>query len=101
MDRSRKTPRSGGAVGRTISMRPVADLIPPIRNPQRHSPAHVAQIAASIREFGFTIPVLLDERGAGSAGGWRRYRIATLVDRDTVRLRFSASLLPLKADLGT
>lgn len=42
----------------------VADLIPYARNARTHSDAQVAQIAASIREFGFTNPVLVDgERG--------------------------------------
>jgi DNA modification methylase len=42
----------------------VADLIPYARNSRTHSDEQVAQIAASIREFGFTNPVLVDgERG--------------------------------------
>ena len=39
-------------------------LIPYARNSRTHSDAQVAQIAASIREFGFTNPVLID----GSCG---------------------------------
>ena len=38
----------------------VADLIPYARNSRTHSDEQVAQIAASIREFGFTNPVLVD-----------------------------------------
>jgi hypothetical protein len=45
----------------TIVMRPVAALIPYARNARTHSDAQVAQIAASIREFGFTNPRLIDE----------------------------------------
>lgn len=46
------------------SVRSVAELIPYIRNARTHSDAQVAMIAASIREFGFTNPVLIDgERG--------------------------------------
>ncbi|TCH99201.1 site-specific DNA-methyltransferase, partial [Roseococcus sp. SYP-B2431] len=42
----------------------VDDLIPYAQNARTHSPAQVAQIAASIREFGFTNPVLVDgDRG--------------------------------------
>jgi DNA modification methylase len=42
----------------------VADLIPYARNSRTHSDEQVAQIAASIREFGFTNPVLVDgDRG--------------------------------------
>ena len=46
---------------KTVSL---ASLIPYARNARTHSDAQVAQIAASIREFGFTNPVLIDgERG--------------------------------------
>jgi hypothetical protein len=49
---------------------PVADLIPYARNARTHSDAQVAQIAASIREFGFTNPVLIDgERGVIAGHG--------------------------------
>jgi hypothetical protein len=43
-----------------ITYKSVADLIPYARNSRTHSDAQVAQIAASIREFGWTNPVLLD-----------------------------------------
>jgi ParB-like chromosome segregation protein Spo0J len=39
---------------------PVESLIPYARNARTHSDAQIAQIAASIREFGFTNPVLVD-----------------------------------------
>ena len=39
---------------------PLERLIPYARNARTHSDAQVAQIAASIREFGFTNPVLID-----------------------------------------
>src|SRR5450432_4215651 len=43
---------------------PLVSLIPYARNARTHSDAQVAQIAASIREFGFTSPILVDgERG--------------------------------------
>ena len=49
---------------------PVAELIPYARNARTHSPAQVAQIAASIREFGWTNPVLVDgERGVIAGHG--------------------------------
>jgi ParB-like chromosome segregation protein Spo0J len=35
-------------------------LIPYVRNPRTHSDAQVAQIAASIREFGFNALILVD-----------------------------------------
>ena len=42
----------------------VAELVTYARNARTHSDAQVAQIVASVREFGFTNPVLVDgERG--------------------------------------
>ena len=46
-------------------------LIPYARNSRTHSDAQVAQIAASIKEFGFTNPVLIDEEGGIIAGHGR------------------------------
>jgi ParB-like chromosome segregation protein Spo0J len=42
-----------------IEMRRVLDLIPYSRNSRTHSAAQVAQIAASIKEFGWTNPILI------------------------------------------
>jgi len=49
----------------------VADLIPYALNSRTHSDEQVAQIAASIREFGFTNPVLVDEQNNLIAGHGR------------------------------
>lgn len=46
-------------------------LIPYARNARTHSDAQVAQIAASIKEFGFTNPVLIDADGGIIAGHGR------------------------------
>ena len=46
-------------------------LIPYARNSRTHSDAQVAQIAASIKEFGFTNPVLIDADGGIIAGHGR------------------------------
>ena len=54
-----------------LEQRPIADLIPYARNSRTHSDAQVAQIAASIREFGFTNPVLIDGDGGIIAGHGR------------------------------
>ena len=48
-----------------------ADLIPYARNSRTHSDAQVAQIAGSIREFGFTNPVLIDADNGIIAGHGR------------------------------
>ena len=46
-------------------------LIPYARNARTHSDAQVAQIAASIKEWGWTSPVLVDETGQIIAGHGR------------------------------
>lgn len=50
---------------------PIADLIPYARNSRTHSDQQVAQVAASIREFGFTNPVLIDSEDGIIAGHGR------------------------------
>jgi DNA modification methylase len=54
-----------------IAWRPLGELIPYARNPRTHSDAQVAQIAASIREFGWTNPVLVDGENGIIAGHGR------------------------------
>lgn len=54
-----------------IVSRKVADLIPYARNSRTHSDAQVAQIAASVREFGWTNPVLADGENGIIAGHGR------------------------------
>lgn len=49
----------------------IATLIPFAKNSRTHSDAQIAQIAASIREFGFTNPVLIDEANGIIAGHGR------------------------------
>lgn len=54
-----------------IEQRPVLSLLAYAANARTHSDAQVAQIAASIREFGFVNPVLVDEGGEIIAGHGR------------------------------
>jgi hypothetical protein len=54
-----------------VEYRPLVDLIPYARNARTHSDAQVAQIAASIREFGWTNPVLVDGDNGIIAGHGR------------------------------
>ena len=49
----------------------VEKLIPYARNSRTHSDEQVAQIAGSIREFGFTNPVLINAEGTIIAGHGR------------------------------
>ena len=54
-----------------IETRLVADLIPYAANSRTHSDAQVAQIAASIKEFGWTNPILIDDDNTIIAGHGR------------------------------
>lgn len=54
-----------------VERRAVSELVPYARNARTHSEAQVAQIAGSIREWGWTIPVLIDEDGGIIAGHGR------------------------------
>lgn len=54
-----------------IKYKPAKDLIPYARNSRTHSEAQVAQIAASIKEFGWTNPILLDGENGIIAGHGR------------------------------
>lgn len=54
-----------------IVYRNIGDLIPYVNNSRKHSDGQVLQIAASIKEFGFTNPILIDEEGGIIAGHGR------------------------------
>ena len=49
----------------------VESLIPYIKNSRTHSEAQIAQIAASIKEFGWTNPILVDGNNGVIAGHGR------------------------------
>jgi len=55
----------------TIEYRPLESLIPYARNSRTHSDEQIAQIAASIKEFGWTNPVLIDGDNGLIAGHGR------------------------------
>lgn len=55
----------------TIETRSVEALIPYAANSRTHSDAQVAQIAASIKEFGWTNPILIDGENGIIAGHGR------------------------------
>ena len=59
------------AMANRIEMWPLDRLIPYARNARTHSDTQVAQIAASIIEFGFTAPLLVSEDGGILAGHGR------------------------------
>ena len=55
----------------TVEYRSASTLIPFAKNARTHSDAQVAQIAASIREFGWTNPILVDGDNGIIAGHGR------------------------------
>jgi ParB-like chromosome segregation protein Spo0J len=54
-----------------IEMVPISELIPYIRNPRQHSEAQIIQLAGSLKEFGWTMPVLRGEDNVIIAGHGR------------------------------
>lgn len=54
-----------------IEPRAVADLVINARNARTHSDRQVQQIAASVREFGFIVPIVINEKGVLLAGHGR------------------------------
>lgn len=56
---------------RQVEMRGIDELIPYARNSRTHTDDQIAQVAASMREWGWTSPVLIDEAGTIIAGHCR------------------------------
>jgi ParB-like chromosome segregation protein Spo0J len=54
-----------------VIRRKVSALVPYARNSRTHSPEQIGQIAASIKEWGFTTPILVDADGQIIAGHGR------------------------------
>jgi DNA modification methylase len=61
---------------------PIDRLIPFATNPRTHSEAQIAQIAASIRDFGFTNPILVDSKAGVIAGHGRLLAGRKLIMRE-------------------
>jgi hypothetical protein len=71
--------KMGPVVASAIEQRSVKSLIAYAKNALTHPPAQVTQIVASIVEFGFTNPILIDSEGESSratAASWRQRRWA-------------------------
>lgn len=65
--------KAGAGSGRhpKVELRPLATLKPAPRNARTHSDRQIEQIAASIRQFGFTNPLLVDDEDRIVAGHGR------------------------------
>lgn len=77
----------------TIEYMPLAALKPYAANARTHSQHQIEQIAASLREFGWTNPVLVDAAG-GIVAGHGRVRAAELVGAQEVPVVRVAGLSP-------
>ena len=66
-----ETHKGSGAASDRLEQIATAELIPYARNSRTHSDEQIAQIAASIREFGFCNPVLIDAENTIIAGHGR------------------------------
>lgn len=61
-----------------IEYLPFTKLVPSPNNSRSHSPEQIAQIAASIKEFGFNVPVAIDENNNIIAGEGRYLAIRSM-----------------------
>lgn len=66
-----------------ITQHKTSELFPYINNAREHSESQVTQIASSIREFGFTNPLLIDDNG-GIIAGHGRLMAAKKLEMDEV-----------------
>ena len=70
-----------------ITYQKVTDLIPYVNNSRTHSDEQVKQIAASIKEFGFTNPVLIDEIPSKSTN-----MVTVTIDRKEKNMTFDSAV---------
>ncbi len=78
-----------------IEMRPLADIKPYASNP-RHNDGAVEAVAASIREFGFRQPIVVDEVGVIIVGH-TRYKAALKLGLTMVPVHVAVGLTPAQA----
>jgi len=71
-----------------VELRPIGSLKPAARNARRHSDKQIAQVAASIRHFGFTNPIIIEADGTIVAGHARfeASRSLDIVDVPTIQI---------------
>ena len=72
------------------SIKSIDELIPYAMNSRTHSDQQVSQIAASIKEFGFTNPILIDEKGGIIAGHGRVMAAKKLALDEVPCIRFES-----------
>lgn len=67
----------------SVEYKATGELIPYVNNSRTHSQEQVQQVAASIKEFGFTNPILIDE-DSGIIAGHGRLQAAQMMGMDEV-----------------
>jgi ParB-like chromosome segregation protein Spo0J len=67
----------------TVEMWDIGRVTPSVRNPRVHSAMQIDQIAASMKQWGFTMPLLADENG-GLIAGHARLMAAQSLNLPTV-----------------
>ncbi|MGC3005072.1 ParB/Srx family N-terminal domain-containing protein [Streptomyces sp. G35A] len=83
------------AMASRIELWPLDRLKPYAKNARTHSDAQIAQIAASIVEFGFTAPILVSEDG-GILAGHGRLAAAQKLALDVVPVVVLDHLTPIQ-----
>ena len=73
-----------------VKLRPLATIKPYDNNP-RHNDGAVAAVAASIKEFGFRQPLVVDEQGVIIVGH-TRYKAALRLDLEKVPVHVASGL---------
>lgn len=77
------------AIPLQIEHRPVAELIPPANNARTHSKKQITKLAAAIRQFGFTNPIVIDEKGCVIAGHGRLAAAKSMGMREVPTIRLA------------
>lgn len=77
-----------------IQYRDVSTLVPYARNARTHSPAQVAQLAAMIREYGWTNALLIDGKNNIVAGHGRTMAATMLYEHGDVLQWADGSAIP-------
>src|SRR5438046_4141101 len=78
-----------------VAERPIASITPYENNPRINDPA-VDAVAASIKQFGFRQPIVVDEQGVIIVGH-TRYKVALKLGMETVPAHVAVGLSPAQA----
>jgi len=80
--RAAPAPPSAAWPAKSVEMRALAELLPYARNSRTHPKSQILKLAAAIREWGWTTPILIAEDGTIISGHGRALAAETLGIRD-------------------